>query len=130
MPDVDGLELLRHVRADDNFASVPVVSAPHPSLIHVQFLETSYLNAINHLRCKVALWFSRVWLGWHHAEISKFLRLASLSMTQMKRAMGVSTHIGQGFGYSAQPGAKSMGHIYGKFSNNVYPYLLSALHFC
>ena len=27
MPDVDGLELLRHVRGDDNLANVPVVSA-------------------------------------------------------------------------------------------------------
>jgi hypothetical protein len=30
MPDVDGIELLRHVRADSNLSSMPVVSKPRP----------------------------------------------------------------------------------------------------
>ena len=35
MPDVDGIELLKHVRQDDSLSSVPVVSKYLPLLVTV-----------------------------------------------------------------------------------------------
>ena len=37
MPDVDGIELLKHIRSDEAFNSMPVVSEPIPSFRHCDY---------------------------------------------------------------------------------------------